>query len=57
MFLVRASPISSILDWFYKMGGLVAQPRHINATYHYFVWGFDLSCIASTVLIIAAFSF
>ena len=35
--LVRASPISRILDWSYIKGGLIAQFRHANATYPYFV--------------------
>jgi hypothetical protein len=47
--LVRASPISRILDWSYIKGGLIAQFRHINATNPYFVRVSDLFCIALTV--------
>jgi len=47
--LVRVSPISMIFDWSYIKGGLIAQFRHTNATYPYFVLVLDFSCIALTL--------
>ena len=46
---VRTLTFRQFWDWSYKIGGLITRFRHTNATYPYFVWVFDLFCIALTV--------